>query len=163
MNGLSNKVDAEIIKENIIVKYAKTINACSAIVKKVKGILIAFNESDAEDPSVGLKSSDWAWKLAHEITHLNNYEDTMYRPDEGAQIIKEKEELTDLLAIRRYLNEDELLNCYIENCGNVEETAEDLEVPVNVLQKAFLLFSETSEHFRKRCVEIHTRYLWAQD
>lgn len=163
MNCLTEKVDAEIIKENIIVKYAKTINACSAIVKKVKGILIAFSESDAEDPTVGLKSSDWAWKLAHEITHLDYYEDTMYRPGEGTQIIKDKEELTDLLAIRKYLDEDEILNCYIDNCGNAEETAEDLQVPVAVLQKAFLLFSETSENFRKRCTEINAHYLWAQD
>lgn len=163
MNYLSEKVQTVIEQENIIVRYAKACDACSAIVKKVKGILIAFGEKDAEDPRMGPKSSDWAWKLAHEITHLNHYSETMYRPDEGTQIIKDKEELTDNIAIKEYLNEDELLDCYVKNCGNVEETAEDLQVPINVLHKAFKLFEETSEHFRKRCAEISTHYLWARD
>lgn len=163
MKNLSSKIEEEIENQKIEVRYAKTCQACSAIVRQVKGILVSIAESDAEDLEVGLKTSDYAWKLAHEVTHLDNYEETMYRPDEGTQIIKNKEELTDKLAIRQYIDEDNLLNCYIENCGNAEETAEDLEIPLTILQKAFCLYDEISEHFRERCAQINAHYLWAND
>lgn len=163
MDYLCTKVEADIERENIIIRYSEACEACSAIIRKVKGILISLGEKDAEDPTVSIKSSDWAWKLAHEITHLNYYRETMYRPDEGTQIIQDKENLTDNLAIRQYLDEDEILDFYIDNCGNAKETAEDLQIPLEVLQKAFRLYEETSEHFRERCAEINAHYLWASD